>query len=429
MFRMWEAAGAAYPDRSDVWHGLGDVYWHWGPMAGLDRPLERADEAFRRGWRIDSSTATDSLLPERGPVYSEWLQHMVEFAQMKGDTAEVRRLVAIGLTADSTTERAGYLRWHLAVAQGDSTRRAFRLRSDVHPGTYGQIAPFSIWTGIGLEELEQATVAHLRYLDNPYLTAVIQRYSNLNFGRPRMALLSVDRPGELVEAGLRRRVLDALYWDGDSSAAIAAGRRLRPAAAAPLPDDDAAANEWLGNVCTVAQWDFSRGHVDRGGDAIRRLRWTLTPRAMAGRPIAFLRASALCRATLDVLESLPSGRPDLELRLERLDSLARELILNLEPVPNVNLVIARGWEVRNQPRRALAALRRRAGGFGLAPIYLSTFLREEGRLAAQVGDTAEAIRAFQLYLGRRHNPEPHLEPDVQRIREELARLVGERGLK
>jgi hypothetical protein len=33
--------------------------------------------------------------------------------------------------------------------------------------------------------------------------------------------------------------------------------------------------------------------------------------------------------------------------------------------------------------------------------YLSTFLREEGRLAALTGDTAGAIRAYQHYLALR----------------------------
>ena len=50
---------------------------------------------------------------------------MVEIAQIRGDTASVRRLVALRLSADSTSASGWYLRWHRAVALGDSARRAF----------------------------------------------------------------------------------------------------------------------------------------------------------------------------------------------------------------------------------------------------------------------------------------------------------------
>jgi len=55
---------------------------------------------------------------------------------------------------------------------------------------------------------------------------------------------------------------------------------------------------------------------------------------------------------------------------------------------------------------------------------LSTQLREEGRLAALVGDTAAAVRAYRHYLALRNDPEPVLRPEVERIRAELERLEG-----
>jgi hypothetical protein len=426
MFSKWEAAVTRYPDRSDIWFGLGDAYWHWGPMMGLERPLERADEAFRRGWRIDSAAASDSLLPERRPVYAEWLSHMVEFAQMRGDTGEVRRLVAIGLAADSTTEQAGYLQWHRAVMEGDTARRAFWLRRDINPGAYGWIAPFSDWTGIGDQDWERARIADSRYQDDPYNTSMVERWAALNGGRPRAALRSVDRPGEPAELGLQRRILDALEWDGDTTAALHAARRLRPAAYGPMPSGDREAGAWLGVLCTVAQWDLAMGEPQRAAEGIRLIREALTPPASAGRPGPFIRAATICGAALDALDASARGLPDTRMRLERLDSLARTYIFNFEPVENVNLILARLWEAQNEPRRALAAARRRAGGFGLYPGFLSTFLREEGRLAAQVGDTAGAIRALELYLGRHIDPEPAVEAQDRRIRQELARLTGQR---
>ena len=47
-------------------------------------------------------------------------------------------------------------------------------------------------------------------------------------------------------------------------------------------------------------------------------------------------------------------------------------------------------------------------------------------LAALVGDRAGAIEAYSHYLALRHNPEPAVKPEVDSVRAELARLVGER---
>jgi hypothetical protein len=94
-------------------------------------------------------------------------------------------------------------------------------------------------------------------------------------------------------------------------------------------------------------------------------------------------------------------------------------------LPAPNLVVARLAEMQGDLPLALRAVRRRVNGFGLFPWYLSTFLHEEGRLAALTGDTAGAIRAYQHYLALRPNPEPQVKPEVERVREELARLVGE----
>ena len=60
---------------------------------------------------------------------------------------------------------------------------------------------------------------------------------------------------------------------------------------------------------------------------------------------------------------------------------------------------------------------------------LSTPLREEGRLAALVGDTAGAIRAYRQYLALRSDPEPALHADVERVRALVRTLeLGARAL-
>jgi hypothetical protein len=66
----------------------------------------------------------------------------------------------------------------------------------------------------------------------------------------------------------------------------------------------------------------------------------------------------------------------------------------------------------------LRAIRRLTGTFD----YLSTLLRDEGRLAAITGDSAGAIRAYRHYLALRANPEPVLLSEAAQILQELARL-------
>ena len=52
-------------------------------------------------------------------------------------------------------------------------------------------------------------------------------------------------------------------------------------------------------------------------------------------------------------------------------------------------------------------------------------MREEGRLAALTGDRERAIEAYSHYLNLRSDPELEVLPEVQAVRNELARLVGE----
>jgi DNA-binding SARP family transcriptional activator len=54
-FARWNVVVAAYPDRPETWYGLGDTYYHWGRLAGIDSSLEQAEAAFRRGWQLDSA--------------------------------------------------------------------------------------------------------------------------------------------------------------------------------------------------------------------------------------------------------------------------------------------------------------------------------------------------------------------------------------
>jgi hypothetical protein len=90
-----------------------------------------------------------------------------------------------------------------------------------------------------------------------------------------------------------------------------------------------------------------------------------------------------------------------------------------------NLVVARLLESQSNLPGALAAVRRNVYGLGWRR-FLSTYLREEGRLAARTGDKAGARRANRHYLALRSDPEPPLRADRDSLRAEVARFGGER---
>jgi hypothetical protein len=134
-----------------------------------------------------------------------------------------------------------------------------------------------------------------------------------------------------------------------------------------------------------------------------------------------------CATLLDAIASARTARPDAPVALARLDSL-----LKTGPGGFVqdagNLILARLKEKHGDVRGALAAVRRRET-FLTRPLYLSTFLREEGRLAALAGENDAAIEAYRHYVTLRAAPEPPLRSEVEYVRDELGKLEKANGLK
>jgi hypothetical protein len=128
----------------------------------------------------------------------------------------------------------------------------------------------------------------------------------------------------------------------------------------------------------------------------------------------------MCAAAAEAQLAAARRRPNAAAALARLDRLLAAGSDVQQLFPTVATVIAvRLYEARGDRQHALALARRRTFWWNW---LLSTPLREEGRLAALVGDTAGAIRAYQHYLALRSDPEPRLRPGVDRVRTELARL-------
>jgi hypothetical protein len=127
----------------------------------------------------------------------------------------------------------------------------------------------------------------------------------------------------------------------------------------------------------------------------------------------------LCADVLEASLATLRHEPDAALLTGRLND-------RLRTVPpgwtdGDNLAVARLLEANGNVADALAAVRRRR--FDLVPVFLSTYLREEGRLAALAGDTVGAIAAYRHFLTLQAHPETAQASRVKQVDAELARLT------
>jgi hypothetical protein len=137
----------------------------------------------------------------------------------------------------------------------------------------------------------------------------------------------------------------------------------------------------------------------------------------------------VCAVILEAWLASEERSPKADSRMAHADSLMRTGPVGRAGYPFLpfeNLVVARLLASRGHTARALAAVRRREY-FAETDLgtFLTTYLREEGRLAALTGDREGAARALRRYLAIRTNPEPGLVSEVDRVKAELAALVGE----
>jgi hypothetical protein len=419
LFGKWNAAVSAYPDRPETWYGLGDSYFHWGMLAGIDNPLGKADAAFRKGWALDS--AANGGMALSGPLIAETMDHLVVLAHLRGDTAEVLRLAALVLSADSSSDLATKLRWHRAAVQGSVARRAFwNDPGDADLPIMGLVL-FTLWTPVGADDHTLAARENRRRFerrDLPYRSFALY-FEAFNGGRPGDA-----PPPRDVEDGLRRLLAEAASWGGDSTAASEAARQLNQFADGPSTHGKGArARYW--DICRLGLWRAASGDVPAGRTAAHRLRAGRVSGLAAADSVRHEHYRELCATLLDASSAVASGGMDAHTRLAIADSLARTYIFEVccgESVSDANLILARLWEQLGDRPNALRAVRRRAGGFLLGPLYLSTFLREEGRLAALTGDTTGAIRAYRHYVALRPNPEPIARAEVEQVQQALIAL-------
>jgi DNA-binding SARP family transcriptional activator len=409
------AAVVAMPESPEAWYELGDDYYHGGASMGVDAPLRRAAEAFRRALELDST-------------FAESRMHLFDLSVAIGDTAEVRRLGTLILATDSANDFAGYLRWQMAYALHDSaTLAAVRARfARMDDRNLRTIVFRSLETGAALDDARRALAIMRGRADSDSARARVRREDYelaLNAGRPREALaLAVESERRHDQVGnWSGRVTDALYWDGDQAGAARWVRRLSPHIDGPLATDPEERRTQYDDLCTLEQWRLAHGDVAHTESAIRRLRAARVPGPPGTEASAAMAHASLCAEVLNAWLAGSVRRPDGPELARRMDSVARARPEGWWS-DGWNLVVARLLQDQGDEAAALALVRRRR--FGLVPPpYLSTYLRMEGHLAALTGDTAAALLADRRYLALRSHPEPALLAQRDSVQAELAALL------
>jgi eukaryotic-like serine/threonine-protein kinase len=433
----WERAVDVAPDLADRWYELGDVYFHEGRYLGIGNWLQRASEAFRRAVALDSSTAP--------------LGHLLETTVLQGDTAAVRRLGASYVMRDSTGELLDFYRWRIASGLNDTS--ALRQLE----GRFSQMTLPSLWRimshavldGNHLDDADRAAAAIRARAGRGSeweRSKVYLRAFELNRGRPRAALAdtaAADEEEYGPHAGLYQRVLDALFWDGDSTSGAQAAGEVLGLATRPTATGGRELATQDTDLCVAELWRLSRGELHSAGRTIARLRGG----RLSDSSSQSLSPNNVCATILAAILAQATRAPDAAALLRQLDSLIRigpdglrngpAVALTLSPAfikstrgitpcgfeDFANLIVARLYEREGNPQAALAAVRRQSYAYHHTEFFAS-HLREEGRLAGLTGDRFGAIRAYRHYLSLRADPEPALRPEVERIRAELAALQG-----
>jgi tRNA A-37 threonylcarbamoyl transferase component Bud32/TolB-like protein len=410
-----EAAVQALPDRPQAWFRLGDLYWHWGAALGIPRSRRLAAAAFRRAIALDSSITRTS--PSAEP-----LVHLFQIAAIEGDTATVRRLGTSAIAGDTVP---GFFRWRMAWVFHDSAtlatlRRHFERMSD---GALTGIITRSIEDGLPMDDADRAVAVLVGRAGTreEQVTAEMYRYAVvMHEGRPGEA--AAGTPARSPEFKLLRGVGGELYWDGDSAAADNAVREASALADAPLvrKGEDRGGQYW--NICWVERWRVAHGKLGTARRAIARLRSGVPPGFGPPGSTWTTDFGSLCADLLEASLATIERRPNAAGLAHRLDARLRQM----SPGWNVpdNLTAAHLLEANGDVPAALAAVRRRL--FDMVPSLLSTYLREEGRLAALARDTSGAITAYRHYLTLQAHPEPAVAHPVAEARAALDRLLATR---
>jgi hypothetical protein len=397
----WDSLTRLVPDRASAWGELAEELEYFGAIAGEPRWLTRARRAIDRSMGLTRDTTV-------------WhLRRSLHIAILQRDTARIREdlnRLAVG--------RA--LAWHVAHLLGERTDTIAILSS--RPTQLAWAVRYALALGRGVELADSAAVRLAETGDWSRLRSAWRRArGDYAAWRSARDAYYEDLP-EVTAAVLRLR--DVLFLGEQPDAAARESAELLATVTSGHAGTEHSADDAARARCWGALWRTRHGDTTGAAQVGERLRTTVEP------PHRF----AVCALLVEVLAA-NGERQSLEL-IRRLDTLVRAAPFPLEtwedpPRDDLtqyvdNLVLARLLSAAGDTAAALAAARRRYRAAHLVhlDITLVDMLREEGRLAAAVGDTTGAIAAYEHYLALREDPDPPWRAQWDSVRAELSALVA-----
>ena len=415
----WQRAVDAAPESAEAQYEHGDRLYHAGAQLGIRNAQIQAQIAFAKALTLDSTFVSP-------------LAHLVELAARSGDRARTSALSALYRGDGAVADAGEYVSWRVTLAlSDDSTRSALRPRRDsIGLTALNRIIGFGQTDVTALGDVDSAASELRRRVEAHTVTGAnvppgqtLHSWA-LNRGRRSDAAHAVEllRANEPLPPGSsivyfdadQVPVLDALYWDGDSVAASESAAHIERKIASAPPRESGALARYYTNVCVAALWRLASGRPAGVSGLTDRLRVSTAARDSAavhgGDPL-------LCLTMLDAM--MATSDAAAATLVVRLDSM----LLTAPYVFGIdfgNLVVARLYEARGNPSAALRAVRRRPYDWDTSPLYLTTYLREEGRLAARTGDKVGAARAYEQFLALRAGADAIYQPQTDAVRRTLA---------
>ena len=363
-------------DRPELWTRLGTFLARYGSFLGLPDGPARAEGALLQALRYD---------PDRLAA----LERLVEVRGRLGDREGLRWAARRFLAIDTTSELAPFVRWRLAVADGDQTTRGRLIGTldDWNGVSLHQL----IWTtqleGLPPEDALAASEALIRRSTGPgeRRDRLITRHDLLaNVGRPAEAAAAVRQIREIDPSwtGWRRYALgDGLFWDGEAGllteALDSAGRDF-----ARTAGDSTSRARRRSAACLLGLWHAERASADTAALAAAVLE-RFKQDGAAGRP-----PRPDCVYLIRTMLAVRGGDPDARNRLDSLERVARSGEL-LEGVSGAtNLLLARLYSrLGDHAAARLAATRFWYWG---RTMYVSPYHYQAGVSALEDRDSADA---------------------------------------
>jgi hypothetical protein len=413
--RAAERAARANPDRPEVLAALGGLTMGLAANASIEGALHRATLA------LDSAMTLD-------PGLAGVLETRLEAALRANDTSAIRRFGARYLAAQTAGPRRTAFRWLIAQKLRDSaTLAAIKPQLADALGSQPLLTVLSVQHQIPLDDAERALVLRREQSiaqgapagPNPPLRLLAAVRGQVHTALANHSM--VPQRGFLGPQHLLAPITLALVEPGYDSVATEASHYLSAYA-----DTVAQAGLKAFALCHSELWRAARGdtsYTRRAISQMRRLMSSLSHDQLWW----FSDRHDVCPLLLETAMAWRNPPPKHVPPLERLDSILRQGTHVELPGNVANLLVARWREAQGDHRGALAAVRRRCcTGNVHFTVLVPAHLREEGRLAAIIGDTAGAIRAYTHYLTIRDRPDPgRMADDVRAVRTHLAELTGE----